>query len=176
MKGPLSCTTGALRQRSRPPFGSTLVTAAVESQPQPVHRGREGVRHRLEAQVEAKAGYSVKQLVSIGRHTEPLGEDNTMTQDGWILVVATGAALVVCAGFTAAVAGAKGYDKSLWGVGGFFFGIIALLAAVGMPPRQMVWLPESEEWNCGRCGRHSKGPKPCPACGNRPRFFSAKKT
>ena len=175
MKGPLSCTTGALRQRSRPPFGSTLVTAAVESQPQPVHRGREGVRHRLEAQVQAKAGYSVKQLVSIGKHTEPLGEDNTMTTNAWLLLVAT-VALVMCGVFTAAVAGSKGYDKASWFLGGLLFGIIALLAAVGMQPCQMVWLPESEEWTCARCGKHWKEQGDCPNCGNKPRFSQREET
>ena len=38
-----------------------------------------------------------------------------------------------CAFFTSAVAGAKGHDDFPWMFGGFFFGPLALLAAVGLP-------------------------------------------
>lgn len=38
-----------------------------------------------------------------------------------------------CAFFTSAVAGIKGHDDGPWMIGGFFFGPLALLAAVGLP-------------------------------------------
>lgn len=37
--------------------------------------------------------------------------------------------------YTAVVTGDKGYSYMLWWLGGFFFGPIALLAAVGLPDR-----------------------------------------
>jgi hypothetical protein len=40
---------------------------------------------------------------------------------------------VICAAFCHAVAKAKGRDAESWAVGGFFFGLLALIAVVGMP-------------------------------------------
>ena len=39
---------------------------------------------------------------------------------------------LACAFFTFAVAESKGHDGVLWSIGGFFFGPLALLAAVGL--------------------------------------------
>ena len=38
-----------------------------------------------------------------------------------------------CAFFTSSLAGIKGHDEGPWMIGGFFFGPLALLAAVGIP-------------------------------------------
>ena len=40
---------------------------------------------------------------------------------------------LACAFFTSQVAGVKGHDDFPWMFGGFFFGPLALLAAVGLP-------------------------------------------
>lgn len=43
----------------------------------------------------------------------------------------------VCCGFTMCLAEAKGLSLGWWGFVGFFFGPIALLAAIGMPDKKL---------------------------------------
>jgi len=43
---------------------------------------------------------------------------------------------IVIACFCSVVAGAKGYSGLAWGLGGFFFNIIALIAIAGMPVKK----------------------------------------
>ncbi len=42
----------------------------------------------------------------------------------------------ITAWYTAVVANAKGYNKFIWFVNGFFFTFIALIAIAGMPMKQ----------------------------------------
>jgi hypothetical protein len=48
----------------------------------------------------------------------------------WFLLVVYG---VVCGAFSAFVAGEKNYNEASWFFGGFFFGVIGLVAAAGLP-------------------------------------------
>ncbi len=43
---------------------------------------------------------------------------------------------LACAGYSSAVAEAKGFDKGSWALGGFFFGPLALFASLGLPDRK----------------------------------------
>lgn len=43
---------------------------------------------------------------------------------------------IICASFTSTVMKSKGYKPTSWAWGGFFFGIIALIAAIGMPLKE----------------------------------------
>lgn len=51
---------------------------------------------------------------------------------------------IICAGLASDLAEKKGYSSGAWGACGFFFGILGLIAAVGLPLR--------------------KDSSPCPAC------------
>lgn len=42
---------------------------------------------------------------------------------------------IVSGAFTSTVAAQKGYDRIAWFIGGFFFSLIALLAAIGLPDK-----------------------------------------
>jgi len=53
------------------------------------------------------------------------------------IILATFFLAVACAGFTANVASSKGWDGPSWFLGGFLFGPLALLAAVGMPDKNL---------------------------------------
>ena len=57
--------------------------------------------------------------------------------------------LVVCAYFTSFVAAQKGYSSVNWFISGILFGLIALIAAAGLPKRPLL----------------SKFTKKCPQCG-----------
>ena len=87
----------------------------------------------------------------------------------WLIVFV---ACVVCASFTARVAHAKGYSAGNWFAGGFFFGVIALLAAIGLPDRARAKAsPFMEAIVCDACGffgRPGKGKAflACPFCGS----------
>lgn len=40
---------------------------------------------------------------------------------------------VVCASYSYLIADAKGWQGSSWAIGGFLFGVLALIAAAGLP-------------------------------------------
>ena len=42
-----------------------------------------------------------------------------------------------CGFYSAQVAHQKGYSGTKWGIGGFFFGFMALIAAAGLPDRRL---------------------------------------
>ncbi len=53
--------------------------------------------------------------------------------DGGLFFFLVLASAIVFASYTQSVAGAKGHDGTAWGVGGFLFGPVALLASLGLP-------------------------------------------
>jgi hypothetical protein len=61
------------------------------------------------------------------------GAKGIMGYLAWILIVQA----VACAGFCRELARQKGHDANSWMMGGFFFSIIALIAAAGLPD---LWL------------------------------------
>jgi hypothetical protein len=74
----------------------------------------------------------------------------------WAVVIGVlAASWLACAFFTARVASAKGYDGETWGFLGLLFGVMALVAAAGLPVAAAAVDKEL-------------GPrKPCPDCANR---------
>lgn len=53
-----------------------------------------------------------------------------------LIVIGIGLYVVACASYTGVIAKLKGYDPTAWAIGGFFFGVIALLAAAGLPSKK----------------------------------------
>ncbi len=74
-----------------------------------------------------------------------------------IILVVTG---LVCGAYSAFVAGEKGYSSVAWFFGGFFCGIFALIAAVGLPVKTTS-TPQSQSkenpWKCPKCGFTNAG-------------------
>lgn len=83
-----------------------------------------------------------------------------------IYFVAFGVSLIFSI-FTSMVAKHKGYDTSSWGVAGFLFSFIALLAIIGMPTRNRLGVKIERKangsWDCVYCG-HTNAPNEDRKC------------
>lgn len=65
-----------------------------------------------------------------------------MPIDGSTLIVAFIAYGILCGAFASNLATEKGFKSESWFVGGFVAGIIAVIAAAGLPDRKKTEVPE----------------------------------
>lgn len=76
-----------------------------------------------------------------------------------------------CGGFSAYIAGEKGYSAGAWFFAGLLFNIIALIAAAGLPMKPSLLQAlqatsttisaspktETQNWSCPKCGKPQPG-------------------
>jgi len=86
----------------------------------------------------------------------------------WFIIFAVQG--LVCGCFAACVADNKGWEGAPWFCAGFFFGIIGLIAAAGLPLRSEVyiehdWRIKGAEYECPYCRKRiDKRATVCPYC------------